>query len=172
MAVYTKLPPILSGQRFGRLTAIEFAGRGVRGVALWTARCDCGTTIIANAASLKNKSKMSCGCLRSENGIWRGSINGTHRMSKTPEYAAWHNMRDRCLNETATRFHDYGGRGITICERWNEFENFYADMGPRPSQKHSLDRIDNEGNYEPSNCKWSTSRQQAFNRRRPATASL
>lgn len=92
-------------------------------------------------------------------------VRPTHRMTGSPEYRSWNAMRTRCNNKGHHKFPDYGGRGITICERWNKFENFYADMGPRPSLNLSLDRIDNDGNYEPSNCRWATLKQQARNKR-------
>lgn len=85
--------------------------------------------------------------------------------SKTPEYQAWASMRQRCLNPKSQRFHDYGGRGITVCKEWESFEQFYADMGPRPSSDHSIDRIDNDSGYSPVNCKWSTRSEQQKNKR-------
>lgn len=88
-----------------------------------------------------------------------------HGMTKSPEHGIWEGMRKRCRNETEKCYKDYGGRGIKVCERWSRFENFYADMGPRPSPKHSIDRINVDGDYEPGNCKWSTRREQSINRR-------
>lgn len=81
-----------------------------------------------------------------------------------PEYNSWRSMRERCLNPKYVKWHRYGGRGITICDRWDIYENFLADMGRKPSSKHSLDRINNEGNYEPSNCRWATNKEQCANR--------
>lgn len=88
-----------------------------------------------------------------------------HRVSNMPEYQAWYDMKHRCLNPNNTRYANYGGRGIVVCKEWlNSFENFLEDMGPRPSRR-SLDRIDNNGNYEPGNCRWATDKQQAYNKR-------
>ena len=89
----------------------------------------------------------------------------THGMSKTPEYRAWIHMKDRCFNPNSKDYPNWGGRGITVCDRWLNFENFLADMGSRPTTKHSLDRIDNDGDYSPKNCKWSTKAEQQNNRR-------
>lgn len=96
-----------------------------------------------------------------------------HGMIDSPEYAAWHAMKDRCSNPKAPSWHRYGGRGITICDRWKDsFTNFYADMGPRQSDRHSIDRINNDGNYEPSNCRWATNVEQSYNRANTLTITL
>jgi hypothetical protein len=109
--------------------------------------------------------KPDCGC------VWCGSNpastrhGDTSRTARTPEYVAWSNMRGRCLNLDHPKFKDYGGRGITVCEGWDSYENFLADMGRRPGPDLSLDRIDNDGNYEPGNCRWATKSEQQSNRR-------
>ena len=92
-------------------------------------------------------------------------MNKTHGMSGTPEYQAWHDMKRRCFNHNTKQYLDWGGRGITVCDRWLDFENFLADMGSRPTSKHSLDRIDNDGDYSAENCKWATKAEQQNNKR-------
>jgi hypothetical protein len=109
----------------------------------------------------------SCGCLRKEKVVENGRTNPSnlqHGMCGSPTYISWENMRQRCDNPNATGWERWGGRGITLCERWDSFENFLADMGERP-EGTTLDRIDNDGNYEPGNCKWSTSKEQQANTR-------
>lgn len=92
-------------------------------------------------------------------------FTASHGMTKTPEYRAWASMRQRCANPKSARYDNYGGRGISVCDRWQSFEAFFADMGPRPTSEHSIDRIDNDGNYEPGNCHWATRSEQQQNKR-------
>jgi hypothetical protein len=162
----------LAGQRFGRLEVLEFAG-GVR-KRFWLCRCDCGEQRKVRTDQLTRGIAKSCGCLQREVATKLGrdsSWNLTHGQAKvwplrSLEYTAWIAMKARCLNPNYHHYKDYGGRGITICKRWvDSFEAFFADMGPKPSRRHSLDRKNNNGNYNKSNCRWATAKQQASNRR-------
>lgn len=123
------------------------------------ALCECGVKRELYYDSIRWHKTKSCGCLSKV-------IGQTHGMHKSSEYGSWDAMKGRCTNKNKSDYSYYGGRGITVCEKWmNSFEAFYEDMGPKPSKKHSIDRIDNDRNYEPGNCKWSTPEEQARNRR-------
>lgn len=150
----------LTGKTFGKLTVIDFSGnKEVNGVSrrVWKCQCSCGNTckIVGIQLGVNNN---SCGCLYLES-------RTTHGMSKSREYLAWRSMHQRCSNIKGRRFKDWGGRGIIVCKRWDDFENFFSDMGKRPSKDHSVDRKDNDGNYTPENCRWATRSQQQKNRR-------
>lgn len=143
-----------TGNVYGKLTVLRFAGKDHRKQAKWLCRCECGETTVVQGCNLRTGHTRSCSpnCLRT-----------THKMGKTPEYAAWWAMHDRCTNPKNSNFRYYGARGISVCEQWATFEAFYADMGPCP-EGLTLDRIDNDGNYEPGNVRWATRTQQQNNR--------
>jgi len=155
----------MTGQRFGRLVAIKLFGiRALGGAksAVWECQCDCGTVVNVVGHYLRNGGTRSCGCLRRDLSSQRYS---THGMTGTPEHRTWASMRARCYSPICNGYKNYGGRGIKVCERWFSFENFYIDVGPRPSSKHTIDRVDANGDYEPSNVVWSTMSEQNRNRR-------
>jgi hypothetical protein len=160
--------PDLSDQEFGRLRVLSFAGRDRAGRARWLCQCECAKEVEINAYRLQTGHTRSCGCLRIEASVEK--LHGVHTrqtahgLSKTKEYKSWSSMMHRCSNALAHNYSNYGGRGIVVCERWFQFENFLADMGERPIRT-SLDRIDNDGAYEPGNCQWSTPVTQSGNRR-------
>ena len=149
----------LAGRRFGRLVVLSEAGRNLDGKVTWLCLCDCGNTTVKSGPRLKSGVNRSCGCLI-------GGRNATHRMKGTRIYRIWANMLSRTRNPNASQYAVYGGRGITVCERWQSFENFYADMGPTYTEGLTIDRINSDGNYEPANCRWATPLEQGRNTRR------
>lgn len=156
----------LTGQRFGRLMVISKTTSNKYRQSMWLCRCDCGTEKTILGLSLKHGKTTSCGCRNREVASERFTTHGHTRGGRTLEYQSWLAMIRRCNNPNEAIYHYYGGRGIKVCERWvNSYENFLEDMGKRPSKNHSLERIDVDGDYEPSNCKWATRTEQALNKR-------
>ena len=159
----TKYPPMETGQRFGRLVAIEFVGKVHRSVPRWRFKCDCGAERTCQVYDVLRVKVPSCGCLRREN----PGRAPSHGMRYTQEYNSWCHMLGRCTNPKHMYYSDYGGRGVEVCRKWSDnFEAFFSDVGPKPSPSHSIDRHPNKnGNYEPGNVRWATKKEQARNRR-------
>lgn len=156
------------GGIFGRLIVLARSLPNKRGQAIWRCRCSCGTEKAVRASSLKGGIASSCGCFRIE---MQPTIRLDHgekpKRGPTPEYRAWVNMITRCTNPRYNRWKHYGGRGITICERWrSSYEAFLEDVGRKPSSAYSIDRINVDGNYEPGNVRWATDIEQANNKQK------
>lgn len=158
----------LVGIRYGNLIVIERAPDVVSSGCIrrvWKCRCNCGSETLVRAGSLQSGNSRSCGCLRENR-------KTTHGETKTKEYRAWAGIWQRCHNPNNRRFADYGGRGISVCDEWKSFEKFLSDMGRKPSDEHSIDRINNSLGYFSENCKWSTRSEQQRNKRRNSKASM
>ena len=154
----------LAGRTFGRLTVLSFRSTNHNRKPLWLCRCECGKEVVVLGPALKTGHTFSCGCFRRES---TAAMATTHGQSDSPESIAWMHIKGRCHNKKNRAYPEYGGRGIVVCERWrNSFESFLADMGKKPTAKHTIERKNNDGNYEPSNCVWATRIEQMRNTRR------
>lgn len=158
----------LTGERFGKLTVISrniSPASLAKKRAMWDCICVCGRSKIVDTNKLKLGRVKSCGCGLFRSNTSRFGSREVHGMSKTALYRTWNNMLNRCLREKDARYDDYGGRGITVCEDWLSFSNFYRDMGYPPGPRYSIDRVDNDLGYSKANCKWSSRKEQARNKR-------
>lgn len=164
----------MTGKVIGFQTVLSRHGIDNHGQCLWLVRCECGNVRAVTGGRLRRGEAMSCGCRKPEKCAAANTKHGdAARGELSAEYRAWSNMIDRCEREGNKQWKDYGGRGILVCVRWREsFAAFLEDMGRKPSPRHSIDRIDNDGNYEPGNCRWATETEQRRNKRNVKYAHL
>ncbi len=150
----------LTGQRFAKLIVVSFSRMDERQQSKWNCLCDCGNICEVAGTNLRRGTTHSCGCFVGDR---NREIRTTHGRKRTAEYRIWGGMKQRCRNENYQSYPRYGGRGIDYCERWESFENFFEDMGERPSSEHSIGRIENDKGYYKDNCQWELPKQQQNN---------
>jgi hypothetical protein len=157
----------LTGQKFNRLQVVRRLGNNKFKKTQWLCRCDCGNEVVVIGQNLVGGISKSCSCLQKEK---VSKLNRTHGYAgewgnRATEYSIWANMKTRCTNPKSNHWHLYGGKGVKVCEQWmHSFEQFLKDMGNRPSKEYSIDRISPDGDYEPSNCRWATAKEQTRNK--------
>lgn len=160
-----KIVPMV-GRRFGSMVVTAFLGT-VNKRRMFECACDCGSKTSVRGPDLRRGAQVSCGCHKSALTAERNKKNATHGMTHTGVYNSWFAMRDRCEKPTSPSWQWYGAKGVRVCDQWQDFKTFFADMGHRP-EGCTLDRINPAGNYEPGNCRWATYKEQAANKRRPS----
>lgn len=158
----TRITPMV-GKRFGRLIVLAPAGVSTSRLIRWLCQCNCGTEKIIDGGTLRRGHALSCGCYRNECSRERAKNQGSHKQSHTRAYKSWATMIQRCTNTKNPKYPRYGGRGIRVCQKWLQFAGFFEDMGPCPDGC-TIDRKNNDGNYEPGNCRWATQKEQARNK--------
>ena len=162
-------PLDMTGQKFNRLTVLSREPNDKHGKAMWLCRCDCGNLLVVCGCNIRNNHTQSCGCLQRER---TSEVAVLHGKAHTRLHNVWKSMRQRCTNPNSRNFKNYGGRGIRVCDEWDSFDSFYDHVSQLPyfgEKGRSIDRINNDGNYEPGNVRWATTVEQEHNKRRKVT---